>query len=351
MAGLLTLGLYPQQEFPHLVIDVAVHPGTEKSLDPTVRFLDRQLCDGPLPHAIDDAVRAVLRNLRTRRVVEGSGGTDVPEIPAEVLREAITNAVMHRDYSAYARGQQVAVDIHPDRVEVKSPGGFWGDRTKENVAEGYSTSRNESLVQLLRVVPMPDGHSTVAENQGSGVPLMVASMRQHGLPTPDYSATSIDHVVVKLARFGLIDLGTKAWLDGLPESDRRDRKQEVALALARSNGQVSVADLRNNLGLDSDDCRGVLAQLLADELLVGMNDGPYVLDEPRTPVSATGARWEILAALDSEEEMSIAQIAEATGKTREALRPRLRELVDQGLIIATAPPQSRNRKYLLAPSR
>ena len=135
MAGLLALGLYPQQEFPHLVIDVAVHPGTEKSLDPTVRFLDRQLCDGPLPYAIDDAVRAALRNLRTRRVVEGSGGTDVPEIPAEVLREAITNAVMHRDYSAYARGQQVAVDIHPDRVEVKSPGGFWGDRTKENVAE------------------------------------------------------------------------------------------------------------------------------------------------------------------------------------------------------------------------
>lgn len=351
MAGFLALGLYPQQEFPHLVIDIAVHPGTEKSLDPTVRFLDRQLCDGPLPYAIDDAVRAALRNLHTRRVVEGSGGTDVPEIPAEVLREAITNAVMHRDYSAYARGQQVAVDIHPDRVEVKSPGGFWGDRTKENVAEGYSTSRNESLVQLLRVVPMPDGHATVAENQGSGVPLMVASMRRHGLPAPDYSATSLDHVVVKLARFGLIDPGMRAWLDGLPESDRRDRRQEVALALAKSNGQVSVADLRNNLGLDSDDCRGVLAQLVADELLVGMNDGPYVLDEPRASVSTTGARWEILAALDSKAEMSIAQIAEATGKTREALRPHLRELVEQGLIIATAPPQSRNRKYLLAPSR
>lgn len=351
MAGLLALGLYPQQEFPHLVIDVAVHPGTEKSLDPTVRFLDRQQCDGPLPQAIDDAVRAVLRNLRTRRVVEGTGGTDTPEIPTEVFREAITNAVMHRDYSTYARGQQVAVDIHPDRVEVRSPGGFWGDRTKENVAEGYSTSRNESLVQLLRVVPMPDGHSTVAENQGSGVPLMVASMRRHGLPAPDYGTSSIDHVVVKLARFGLIDPEMKAWLDGLPESDRRDRRQEVALALAKSNGQVSVADLRNNLGLDSDDCRGALAQLVADELLVGMNDGPYVLDVPRASVSTTGARWEILAALDSEAEMSIAQIAEATGKTREALRPHLRELVEQGLIIATAPPQSRNRTYLLAPSR
>ena len=351
LAGLLSLGLYPQQEYPHLVIDVAVHPGTEKSRDPTVRFLDRQQCDGPLPQAIDDAIRAVLRNLRTRRVVEGASGTDDPEIPTEVLREAITNAVMHRDYSANARGQQVAVDVHPDRVEVRSPGGFWGDRTKENVAEGFSTSRNESLAQLLRVVPMPDGHSTVAENQGSGVPLMVASMRRHGLPAPDYSATSIDHVIVKLARFGLIDPDMKAWLDSLPRGDGRDRHHQVALALAKTQHQVSVADLRNNLGLDSDECRELLAELVADELLVGLNDGPYVLTDPRTTASVSGVRWEILAALDLRQARSIAQIAEATGRSRTALRPHLRELVEQGLVVATAPPQSRLRKYLLPTSR
>lgn len=351
LAGYLALGVYPQQEFPHLVIDVATHPGTEKSQDPTIRFLDRLQCDGPLPQAIDDAVRAVLRNLRTRRVVDGTAGADVPEIPADVLREAIANAVLHRDYSPYARGQQVAVDIHPDRVEVKSPGGFWGDRTKENVAEGYSTSRNESLVQLLRVVPMPDGQSTVAEDQGSGVPLMVAAMRRHGLPAPDYSSTSIDHVVVKLARFGLIDPSMKAWLDGLPARDQRDRRHDVALALAKINQQASVADLRNNLGLDSDDCRDVLAQLVADGLLMGMNDGPFVLADPRMSDAVSGARWEVLSTLDIAAAKSIGEIAETTGKTRNTLRPLLRDLVDQGIVVATAPPQSRNRKYLLRPSQ
>src|SRR5699024_2074094 len=136
-------------------VDVAVHPGTEKSLDPTVRFLDRLVCDGPLPVAIGDAVSAVRRNLRSRRVVDGAAGTDVPEIPTEVLREAITNAAMHRDYSTFARGQQVAVDIYRDRIEIVSPGGFWGARTKDNVADGYSTARNENLVRLLTWVPMP----------------------------------------------------------------------------------------------------------------------------------------------------------------------------------------------------
>lgn len=351
LAGYLALGVYPQQEFPHLVIDVAVHPGTEKSHDPAVRFIDRQSCDGPLPQAIDDAVRAALRNLRTRRVVEGSAGVDVPEVPAEVLREAITNAAMHRDYSSFARGQQVAVDIYADRVEVRSPGGFWGDRTKENVTEGYSTSRNENLVRLLTVVPMPDGRSTVAENQGSGVPLMVAAMRRQGLPTPDYSSSTIDHVVVRLARFGLIDPDVESWLDTLPAREQRGRRHDVALALARLNGRVSVIDLRNNLGLDSDECRGVLAQLVADGLLIGVNEGPYVLTDLQTTVSVSGARWEILSLLDITTAKSIAEISEATGKTRTALRPLLRDLVDQGIVEATAPPQSRNRRYLLAPRR
>lgn len=350
LGGYLALGAYPQQEFPNLVIDVVVHPGTEKARDPSTRFLDRQRCDGPLPQAIDDAVGAVLRNLRTRRVVDGTAGEDVPEIPADVLREAITNAAMHRDYSPYTRGQQVAVDIFPDRVEVKNPGGFWGDRTRENVAEGYSTSRNESLAQLLRIVPMPDGRSTVAENQGSGVQLMVVEMRRRGIPAPDYSSSSIDHVVVRLSRFGLIDPSMQEWLDGLPRHDRRGREHETALALARLNGQVSVADLRDNLGLDSDDCRGVLAELIADELLVGMNNGPYVLADPHLTTVASGARWEVLSTLDNTTEMSIAEIADITGKTRTALRPLLRELVEQGLVVATAPPQSRNRKYLLPPS-
>ena len=275
LAGYLAMGVYPQQEFPQLTIDVAVHPGTAKSQDPATRFLDRQNCDGPAPEAIEDAVIAVLRNLSTRRVVDGVGGRDVPEIPEEVLREAIANAVMHRDYSAQVRGQQIAVDVYSDRVEVISPGGFWGGRTKDNLDEGHSESRNPDLARLLTRVPMPDDQMTVCENQGSGVPLMIGQMRRHGLPAPDYSASTLDHVIVRLAR------------PGRPDLDRTMR--------------------------------------------------------------STGAQWELLAALDEEHPRSIHEIAEATGKSPGALRPVLRELVGRGLVEATAPPQSRNRRYLLAP--
>ena len=349
LAGYLAMGVYPQQEFPQLTIDVAVHPGTAKSQDPATRFLDRQNCDGPAPEAIEDAVIAVLRNLSTRRVVDGVGGRDVPEIPEEVLREAIANAVMHRDYSAQVRGQQIAVDVYSDRVEVISPGGFWGGRTKDNLDEGHSESRNPDLARLLTCVPMPDDKTTVCENQGSGVPLMIGEMRRHGLPAPDYSASTLDHVVVRLARLGLMNPQVDDWLAELPGAKERGREQRAALALAKRRGAVSVSDLRANLGLDSDDCREVLAALVADGLLIGLNDGPYVLTDLDRTMQSTGAQRQLLAALDEEHPRSIHEIAEATGKSPGALRPVLRELVGRGLVKATAPPQSRNRRYLLAP--
>ncbi len=349
LAGYLAMGVYPQQEFPQLTIDVAVHPGTAKSQDPATWFLDRQNCDGPAPEAIQDAVRAVLRNLSVRRVVDGVGGRNVPEIPEEVLREAIANAVMHRDYSAQVRGQQIAVDVYSDRVEVISPGGFWGGRTKDNLDEGHSESRNPDLARLLTRVPMPDGQTTVCENQGSGVPLMIGQMRRHGLPAPDYSASTLDHVVVRLARLGLMNPQVDDWLAELPGAKERGREQRAALALAKRRGAVSVSDLRANLGLDSDDCREVLAALVADGLLIGLNDGPYVLTDLDRTMQSTGAQRQLLATLDEERPRSIHEIAEITGKSPGALRPVLRELVGRGLVEATAQPQSRNRRYLLAP--
>ena len=66
--------------------------------------------------------------------------------------------------------------------------------------------------------------------------------------------------------------------------------------------------------------------------------------------SVLGARWQRPSSLlDGSLPKSIAEISEATGKTRSALRPLLRDLVEQELVVATAPPQSRNRKYPLPP--
>ena len=347
LAGLLALGTYPQREFPQLIIDVAVHPAIEKSEVGEARFLDRRPCDGPIPVMIDDAVAAVLRNLRSRRVVSGVGGEDVPEIPEEVLREAVTNAVTHRDYSVHVRGQQVAVDVFPDRVEVSNPGGLWGDRTVENIGDGRSTSRNEALSNLLTHVPRGAGPGTVSENQGSGVPRMMHAMRESGLPVPVFAAT-LDRVTVTLSRFGLLDPEVGAWLSGLP-GEGRTRQQDAALALARRDGVVDVRILRTNLGIDSDDARRTLSALATSGLLEGAGDGPYALPLFPGSVNLPRTARQVLAVLDQVEEHSMQDLARATGKKTASLRPVVRDLVDRGLVRATAPATSRKRAYLISP--
>lgn len=81
LAGLLSAGIYPQQFYPMLMIDVAVHADVEKSAHRQPRFIDRQLCDGPIPACIEDALVAIGRNLRKAAIVQGAGRWEDWEVP------------------------------------------------------------------------------------------------------------------------------------------------------------------------------------------------------------------------------------------------------------------------------
>lgn len=340
-AGIMTLGWYPQQFYPQLFIDVTMHPGTEKSTGVGgLRFESRRICDGPMPVAIESAVTEVLSQLRTRYREKGNGIVEEPEIPVIAIREAIANAVMHRDYGDHARGQQVAVDIYSDRIEIINPGGLWGDRTLENLGENRSVSRNEVLAKLLSLVADADGHK-VAENQGSGIQRMVGALREFGLLKPTFR-DEIGSFKVTLHRFGLISSEVRQWLDSLPGV--RTRTQEVALALAKDLGAVTVANLREHLGLDSDDARRELRELQAQGWLRADGTDHYSASTPHPELGE--AQQAILDVLPYSESMSARDIAAATGRSVSSVRAHLKELIDLGLISATAPPTSRNRAYL-----
>lgn len=353
LAGGLTLGQYPQQFLPRLVIDVAVHPQETKDVVGQTRFLDRKVCDGPVPHMIQDAITRVLANLKSIRVVRGAQGIDEPEVPEDVLREAITNAVMHRDYSHFSRGERISVDIFPDRIEVVSPGGLIGDRTKENIAEGKSITRNPTLASLLRMTPIPEQQAVLAESQGSGIPRMKAGMSQQGLPQPQFD-TDLASVKVTLHRHGLLDEETRSWLDQLPGSVSRKHRESLLLALLRRRGQATVQGLRTDLGYDSDDIRTVLGNLMADELVDGRGDGPFrvsskILDRVVTSELSfefTEAELEVYGKLSDTEPKTIRELSDDLGRTVSSLRPILRRLVEEEKVLPTAPPQSRRRAYL-----
>jgi ATP-dependent DNA helicase RecG len=114
--------------------------------------------------------------MRKGSLIRGVTRQDIPEYPEVALREAIVNAVAHRDYSHFVRGSHIQVRMFADRLEVENPGGLYGGVTVDKLQEGQST-RNRLLVQL-----MEDMH--LVENRGSGIDAMLDAMQKRGLPAP-----------------------------------------------------------------------------------------------------------------------------------------------------------------------
>ena len=184
LAGLLALGTYPQEFFPRLNVTFTCYPGLTK--DDTLggrRFLDSATLVGPIPAIIDDAEAAVARNARTGALVEGSYRRDVPDYPPIAVREAVANALMHRDYSEEGCATPVFVDLYRDRMEVINPGGLYGTvtiATMENALGG--SSRNMHLATLLESTPTEFGY--VAENRGTGYQSIVRELTRADMPAP-----------------------------------------------------------------------------------------------------------------------------------------------------------------------
>ena len=186
LAGLLAFGKHPQYYFPRLNLTFSSFPGESKAVivNGNERLLDSQSLAGPIPVLVRDATSAVLRNARISGLMEGVFRKEVPEYPLPAVREAVTNALMHRDYSYLARGTQVQVNLYSDHLEILSPGGLYGTVTVAKLgSRGISSARNQRLSTLLEEVPHPDG-GMVAENRGTGYMMMEAVLKDAGMAPP-----------------------------------------------------------------------------------------------------------------------------------------------------------------------
>ncbi|MCK9566078.1 MAG: hypothetical protein M0Q43_08535, partial [Methanothrix sp.] len=178
LAGLLMFGFYPQRFEQQMVVVFLQFYGTTTTEEAPSgeRFLDNRKFEGTIKEIIDSATAYVMAGMRKGSLIRGVTRQDIPEYPEVALREAIVNAVAHRDYSHFVRGSHIQVRMFADRLEVENPGGLYGGVTVDKLQEGQST-RNRLLVQL-----MEDMH--LVENRGSGIDAMLDAMQKRGLPAP-----------------------------------------------------------------------------------------------------------------------------------------------------------------------
>ena len=148
---------------------------------------------GPLVVQIDAAVRLVLDELAKGLTLSNSGFRTVHVYPARVVKEAIVNAVIHRDYRL---NRDIFMRIFDDRIEVESPGLLPGTITPATIARGGSKARNPLIAVNLRQFPDPPNIDA-----GEGVPMMFAEMALAELYPPQYrqnTGAAVESVTVTL---------------------------------------------------------------------------------------------------------------------------------------------------------
>ena len=269
LAGMLCFGLYPQQFFPGLVTHVMAYPENEEGKTGVKgeRLLDNVKIEGSLLSAVPDIIKTIKKNIQKRSLIKGLFREDVLEYPEVFLREVVTNALGHRDYSPLARGTAVQVKIFPTRIEIVSPGGLFGPVTVDRLGEsGLQATRNSYLMKLLEDSPVPNDGRVVCENRGTGIPSMIDALRRAGMEPPRFNNFLTQFKVV-CSNQALFDKATLSWLEQFVDVDLNDRKR-FALAYIHHNERLTNADYCRMNECDSRVASKELGDLAGMDLLL-----------------------------------------------------------------------------------
>ena len=194
LAAVMNFGIYPQGYLPQLAVTAIVVPGKEIGDigERYERFLDNKRIEGTIAEMTEAAVSFCIRNMKTKIVIDPETGKreDQMEYPVTAIREAILNALIHRDYSTFTEGTPVQINMFSDRLEIRSPGGLYGRLTVEQLGIVRPDLRNPALAVIAEAL-------TEAENRYSGIPTMRRVMREHGLSEPVFENRR-DEFIVRL---------------------------------------------------------------------------------------------------------------------------------------------------------
>ncbi|MCZ7574960.1 MAG: hypothetical protein M5U01_40935 [Ardenticatenaceae bacterium] len=234
-----------------------------------VSYIDRRDLRGPLYQLVDDAEQFIYRHMKVGRRIEGFVGIEYREYPQEAVREAIVNAVVHRDYSR--RGQRIRVFMFDGRIEVYSPGPLPPGISLEKMRrlEPQSVLRNPIIVGVFR-----DLGSRYIERLGTGIRRMALVMQAHGLPRPRFEEVGSEFRATLMGpgeRFMEEMVAWPGWAEGLNE------RQVEAVLYGGEHGRITAGEYQALVGISDVTAYRDLKDLCDKGLLVrhGKGRGTY----------------------------------------------------------------------------
>ena len=275
-AGVLLFSDEPPQHIISSMTTCVRYKGTNK-----YKIIDRKDFRGNLMEQVDDALKFVSRNTRVEYVITGEPTREeIPEYPEEVIREAVINAVIHRDY--FDQRMVTQVDIYDNRIEITNPGGLVKGLTIDDLGK-TAVHRNPVLVDFFHRIGQ-------IEKIGSGIGRMREGMKVSDHPEPVFEISSIyfrivlpskktgkpDEAVDDVVEFG-VKFGEKFGVKG----KRRDRLANMILKLHEGKS-LDITELAEKHKISKRMIEKDMEFLRKEELIIfegPPKTGRYVLTE------------------------------------------------------------------------
>lgn len=183
--GTLLFARQPNRFLPQAGVRALRYPGTDANYathaDENLRgpMLPLRAADGSLVESglVEQALDFVRRNTNPSSELKEGKRVDRWEYPLDVVREAVVNALVHRDYTI--AGTDIMLSIYSDRLEVRSPGLLPNTVTIEGMKAGVRYARNQTLVNVMRDYDYVEGRGMGVRNR------IIPGMRAHNGTEPD----------------------------------------------------------------------------------------------------------------------------------------------------------------------
>jgi ATP-dependent DNA helicase RecG len=260
-AGIVALGIYPQQFLPSYSIKVSVK---KKDQSDNIRAINVNSLDGPLPMLLEETLRWVENNTSELTVEMPNGHVrNIREYPLASVRELISNALIHRDMNPLSMYQSISLIIEDERLIITNPGGLYGLSVAELGRTGSKT-RNARLAEICQFV-VDEGGQNVIEKLGSGIPKIMEELSVLNMQPPLFIDGGIYFTaILKSAKHGV------------------RQSKEVALPTLSSqtmileelkNGNRSRVELETATKLSSAQVRYALTKLIEKNKVKKLSEG------------------------------------------------------------------------------
>jgi len=251
----ITLG-----KFDNTMIKCARFKGTTKEI-----FIDKKEFNSDLFSNLDNTIRFLQNHLNLNAQVEGLQLKEELEIPLLAIREALLNAIVHRDYT---RNSDIKVAIYDDMVEIVSPGSFPNGLSLEDVMSGRSELRNKVVANLFRELKY-------IESWGSGIEKITKLCKEKSVKFEIREEPSFVSVVFYRKNAELVANSAEK----MPNSAELDEHENKIIEFLQINKKVFSQDIQKLFDVKERRAREILSNMVKKGILekIGKTKGSYYI--------------------------------------------------------------------------